>query len=1447
MKTLLQYIFILSIYCVITTQLFGQTNPVAQSLPYTQNWGTSQFATMPAGTAAWNPTFQSTQAGAEASAPGVDKAMGTSKTASTTAGGVYSYLPSGTNVRLYMQDLSTSSFQLATAINTGSYTGFNISYTIEAVNIGSGRLMGVVLQYRAGITGTWTTVTGSAVSYSNTSANGGTTDIAGNIDSYSYSVTGLTASTVYQIRWATWVSGAANTAGVAFDDISITGTGGGSGVITTNTSSFTGAFGNAAVGTSSSSSSFTVAGTGLTNNITVTPPTGFEIRTGANAFSTSAVILTQIAGVVNTTTIDARFTPLTAAAFSANITCVSSGATTQNVAVSGNSVGSITTNIVGFTGGFGNAAVGTSTASSSFTVSGTNLSNNITVTPPTGFEIRTGVNAFSTSAVTLTPTAGVVTATTIDARFAPLTAAAYSANIVCASTGATSQNVAVSGNSLGSITTNIVGFTGAFGSAIIGASSSSSSFTVAGSNLTNNIIVTPPTGFEIRTGSDAFSTTPVTLTQSSGVVNATTIDARFTPLTAAAFSANIVCSSTGATSANVAVSGSSVGTITLNVSSFTGAFGYAKVGNSSSSSSFTVSGSNLSYDVVVTPPTGFEIRTGSNAFSTSAVNLTPVSGVLSAATIDARFTPLTSASFSGNISSTSTGATTQNTAVSGNSLVTSIVTGNWSSTSTWNSGQVPLSTDNVLIATNDTVTVDDANATCQDITFGSATAHLAMGSAGSVLNIYGNFTLFSTTHAAFTAWPAGAKIKFTGSSAAQTLSGWPTASPTVGGFNEIIVDKSAGKVVTAGNNMKIGIGTSLEVVNGIFEVATTDDIYGLDIAVVATATTIMVRSGATFRIVIGATQINKGTSATGYNPIGKMTVYGTAEFTTTSSNKMAIGGIDVESGGVLRLLTGWSVTTAGEFCPGIITVKSGGTFENNNSSALTIWSVLAGGAASLVLESGSTAILNSTVNTLALPLAASLTDNGCTFKYPLAGAQTGIYPKTYTNLELGGSGIKTLGGAITVNGTLSITGTASLALGAGSLTYGASSTLEYGNSSQSSAQTTTDAELPASGGPHNLIAYNSGGVTLHASRTINGNVTVTSGDLTTGANTLTLGSTATLSETSANIVVGNMATTRTVAQGVQNTFGNIGVEIKDDNNALGSTSVTRVTGTVLSNNSNSSISRYYVITPTVNTNLNSTLVFHYCDRSSELNSIAEANLKLWRSTDAGVDWTFGDMGVDDEVANTVTLTGIADFSEWTLGNENAPLPVELTSFSGKLVSDKIQLNWRTATEVNNFGFEIERSINGSFSKIGFVKGNGNSNSPKSYSFTDAKISQDGKHIYRLKQIDESGEYKYSPAISIDVNIMPKQFKIAQNYPNPFNPSTSISVAIPSESKVRISVYSAIGKEVSVLTDGIMQTGYQTINWNASSFPSGLYYYTIEAKSIDGKNSFKETKKMVLVK
>jgi len=188
-----------------------------------------------------------------------------------------------------------------------------------------------------------------------------------------------------------------------------------------------------------------------------------------------------------------------------------------------------------------------------------------------------------------------------------------------------------------------------------------------------------------------------------------------------------------------------------------------------------------------------------------------------------------------------------------------------------------------------------------------------------------------------------------------------------------------------------------------------------------------------------------------------------------------------------------------------------------------------------------------------------------------------------------------------------------------------------------------------------------------------------------------------------------------------------------------------------------------------------------------------------------------------------------------------PLPVELASFTAITNNNQVILNWTTAVETNNSGFDVERSIvNSQWSKIGFISGNGTTNSPMSYSFVDRGLSH-GKYNYRLKQIDYNGNFEYFN-LSTEVEIgVPNNFYLSQNYPNPFNPGTVINYQLPSFSNVKLTVYDMSGKEVKSLVSGNQEAGYYSIKFNASELSSGIYFYTLKA------DNFVETKKMTLVK
>ena len=201
------------------------------------------------------------------------------------------------------------------------------------------------------------------------------------------------------------------------------------------------------------------------------------------------------------------------------------------------------------------------------------------------------------------------------------------------------------------------------------------------------------------------------------------------------------------------------------------------------------------------------------------------------------------------------------------------------------------------------------------------------------------------------------------------------------------------------------------------------------------------------------------------------------------------------------------------------------------------------------------------------------------------------------------------------------------------------------------------------------------------------------------------------------------------------------------------------------------------------------------------------------------------------------------FTGFSTGEQ--PLPVELTSFTALVQNRTVNLKWQTATEVNNYGFEIERAIENlelrieDWEKIGFVQGHGNSNSPKEYSFED-KNPQAGKLQYRLKQIDFDGSYKYSDIIELQID-PPSEFVLQQNYPNPFNPSTTIRYEIPKSTFVILSIFDLQGREITSLVNQVQNTGYHEITFNVKNLSSGIYIYQIQA------GEFSQIRKMLLIK
>jgi hypothetical protein len=196
--------------------------------------------------------------------------------------------------------------------------------------------------------------------------------------------------------------------------------------------------------------------------------------------------------------------------------------------------------------------------------------------------------------------------------------------------------------------------------------------------------------------------------------------------------------------------------------------------------------------------------------------------------------------------------------------------------------------------------------------------------------------------------------------------------------------------------------------------------------------------------------------------------------------------------------------------------------------------------------------------------------------------------------------------------------------------------------------------------------------------------------------------------------------------------------------------------------------------------------------------------------------------------------------EYKVGSD--ALPVELTAFTASASALGVELYWTTATELNNYGFEIERAGSSesgilsyevkekNFQKIGFVAGAGNSNSYKAYTFTDKAVTA-GKYLYRLKQIDNDGKYKYSEAVEANLATSPVEYSLQQNYPNPFNPSTVIKYQLPEAALVTLKIYDILGREVTTLVNEFQTAGSYNSTFsiqNSTLASSGIYIAKLNA-------------------
>ena len=252
------------------------------------------------------------------------------------------------------------------------------------------------------------------------------------------------------------------------------------------------------------------------------------------------------------------------------------------------------------------------------------------------------------------------------------------------------------------------------------------------------------------------------------------------------------------------------------------------------------------------------------------------------------------------------------------------------------------------------------------------------------------------------------------------------------------------------------------------------------------------------------------------------------------------------------------------------------------------------------------------------------------------------------------------------------------------------------------------------------------------------------------------------------------------------------------------------------------------------------------------NTIFITGYKVYRSIDGGLNW------IDFDELSGIRINGLSllgmgtGFAVGELGivlkYNDEIVPVELVNFTSLIEGNKVLLNWTTATETNNQGFQIERRKtqdvkSENWKNIGFINGNGTTTESQSYTFVDKNLGS-GKYQYRLKQIDFNGTFEYSSSIDVEIG-SPLNFSLSQNFPNPFNPTTIIKFDLPFDGLVQLEVYDILGRRVATLINENKAAGKYEVNFSAtgvaSSLASGVYIYKIQS------GSFVNSKKMILLK
>jgi hypothetical protein len=723
----------------------------------------------------------------------------------------------------------------------------------------------------------------------------------------------------------------------------------------------------------------------------------------------------------------------------------------------------------------------------------------------------------------------------------------------------------------------------------------------------------------------------------------------------------------------------------------------------------------------------------------------------------------------------------------------------WANSASGTAGEAtqPTLSDDVIVKNGVTVTVSTSTAQCKNLSFIDSTATLAM-SSGSVLSVAGNFALASTNHRAFTSWAAGAKLRFNGSGT-QTLSGWATGTTAAASTNpstvlmEVVIEKPAtDSIRTPGNDLKLAIGKSLDIVSGIFVLGASDDINGRAMDFTATAPTITIEVNGKLNLLAGATHIRGGT--TGTNPIGKMIIRGSATVSTTSTNRLNIGNIDIESGGVLTLNTGWSSTNFNLFNPGIITVKEGGTISHTTTT--NIWTV----GTTMLLNKGG--VYRSTSSATIFP--PTFSNNG-TVRYSRTSSAQTIVDMDYARLEISFDSTKvwTLGANRVISDSLEINNSSTLKINAAApqtLTVNGTVRLTSGVLDNS------DANAILTLGENVMVSRATGIITKEPVTGSSVNVRYTSSALTvtTGPEIPTVQSK--LKKLIVSAPKGlNLGADITVNDSLVIDDGYLFLGDKNLTMASSAAAGGSFADTAMVVQSGTGILKWYITSPKM-------LVFPIGDTTTPA-KYTPAKLNITSGVFSNASVTVKSISAKHPALSAVSTNILNRY--WTVDQSG------ITALAGTV---EFQFN--------------NADVTGEKSKL--TLGQLTGGLWKVLNNADTDLNRLTGTVNNLSDFT-AAEKSVITGVEGGTNVAPFVYTLEQNYPNPFNPTTFIRYQLAKNSPVTITVYDMIGREVEQLINDEETEGFHTVEFNGTSLASGVYFYRLQA------GEFTQIRKMLLQK